>query len=58
MSCEISVIWIEVVSNLQPLFLCCNQLKTIYYEYITNYNDCIINNAVAIIDNTHDNILC
>ena len=58
MSCEISVIWIEVVSNLQPLFLCCNQLKTIYYEFTINRNDCIINNAVAIIDNTHDNILC
>ena len=58
MSCEISVIWIEVVSILQPLFLCCNQLKTIYYECTTNCNACIVNNVIAIIDNTHDNILC
>lgn len=58
MSCEISVIWIEVVSNLQPLFLYCNQLKTIYYECTTNCNDCIIDNIITIINNTHDNILC
>lgn len=56
MSCEISVIWIEVVSNLQPLFLCCNQLKTIYYECTTNCNACIVNNDIIIIDNTHSNM--
>ena len=58
MSCEISVIWVEVVSNLQPLFLCCNQLKTIYYEHVTNCDACIVNNVIAIIDNTNNNILC
>lgn len=58
MSCEISVIWIEVVSNLQSLFFCCNQLKTIYYECTINCNACIINNVIAIINNTHSNMFC
>lgn len=58
MSCEISVIWIGVVINFTTPIFCCNQLKTIYYEHITNYNGCVINNAVAIIDNTNNNILC
>ena len=58
MSCEISVIWIEVVSNLQPLFLCCNQLKTIYYEHTVNYYDCIIVNIIIAINNTYSNMFC
>ena len=58
MSCEISVIWIEVVSNLQPLFLCCNQLKTIYYEYTTNRNAYIIDNNIIVICDTHSNMFC
>lgn len=58
MSCEISVIWIEVVSNLQPLFLCCNQLKTIYYECTTNRNACIIDNNIIVICDTHSNMFC
>lgn len=56
MSCEISVIWIEVVSNLQPLFLCCNQLKTIYYGCTTNCNAYIVDNNIIIINNTHSNM--
>ena len=56
MSCEISVIWIEVVSILQPLFLYCNQLKTIYYECTTKCNACIVDNNIIIIYNTHSNM--
>lgn len=56
MSCEISVILIEVVSNLQPLFFVCNQLKTIYYECTKNYNACIIINITIAIDNTFSTI--
>ena len=56
MSCEISVIWIEVVSNLQPLFFIVTNQKTIYYECTTNCNACIVDNNIIIIYNTHSNM--
>ena len=56
MSCEISVILIEVVSILQPLFFVCNQLKTIYYEHTANCDDCIIVNIIIAINNTYSNM--
>ena len=58
MSCEISVIWIGVVINFTTPIFCCNQLKTIYYEHVTNCDDCIVVNITIAIDNTRSIIFC